>query len=73
MGHTLTLLLVFAKDDKRAYRFGKDVYDQLCKKECLWHHHMMGTEYDNGVGIYDEYPKAILFDSIEVKNLLTVH
>jgi hypothetical protein len=70
MGHTFTLLLVFAKDDKRAYRLGKDVYDQLCKKECLWHHHMMGTKYDQGPGIYDEYPKVILFDSAEGQKLI---
>jgi hypothetical protein len=70
MGHTLTTLLVFAKDEQRAYRHGKDVYDQLCKKESLWHYHLMGTNYDNGVGVYDTYPKAVLFDSPEGQKLI---
>ena len=66
MGHTLTTLLVFAKDEARAYRLANDVYRRFCKNHQLWHYHLMGTKRDNeGDRMFDEYPKAILFDSKE--------
>lgn len=70
MGHTLTTLLIFAKDESRAYRYGKDVYTQLCKKESLWHFHLMGTNYDDSDKTYTDYPEAILYNTPEGKRLI---